>query len=70
MTRHGYTPWNDLNPPPMTGTRRVINVRYVCYRSPYGVKPQLTGEGVDLTEDTPLQKRFTSKRHAINLTTT
>lgn len=63
-----FTEWNDLNPPPEPGTRRVCNIRFECYRGPYGSKPQLTGEGVDLTEDTPLQKRFTSKRHAINLT--
>ena len=65
-----FTPWNDLNPPPEPGTRRIVNIRFECYHSPYGTKPQLTGEGVDLTEDTPLQKQFTSKRHAINLTTT
>lgn len=61
-----FTDWNDLNPPPMPGTRRVVNIRYECYRGPYGAKPQTTGEGVDISNDTPLQKRFTTDRHAIN----
>lgn len=65
-TASWFTDWNDLNPPPVPGTRRVVNIRFECYHGPYGTKPQVTGEGVDLSEDTPLQKRFTTDRHAIN----
>lgn len=61
--------WYELDPPPEVGTRRVINIRYECYRSPYGNKPETTGEGVDLSEDMPLQRRLTSDKHSIKLPT-
>lgn len=43
-----FSGWYDLDPPAEPGTKRVVNVRFECYRSPYGNKPQLTGEGYEL----------------------
>lgn len=43
-----YSGWYDLAPPDDEGTRRVINVRYECYRGPFGHKPQTTGEAYEL----------------------
>lgn len=41
--------WYDIEPPSVPGTRRVVNIRFECYRSTkFGVKPQVTGEGVEL----------------------
>jgi hypothetical protein len=56
-----------LKRPPEAGNRRVVNIRYECYRSPYGNKPEVTGEGVDLDDDIPLQRRLISDRHSIKL---
>jgi hypothetical protein len=58
--------WFQMDAPSEVGVRRVVNIRYECYRSPYGSKPELTGEGVDLDEASPLQARFTTDRHAIH----
>lgn len=64
------SPWYMLEIPGEPGTRRVVNIRFECYGpTPYGNKPQTTGEGVDLDEGSPLQLRFTSDRHSIKLPT-
>lgn len=39
------TPWVELDSPPIPGERRVVNIRFICYNSRYGTKPQITGEG-------------------------
>jgi hypothetical protein len=61
--------WYFLEPPPVNGNRRIVNIRVTCYRGPFGSKKQLTGEEVDLSQDTPLQNRLTSDRHSIKLPT-
>jgi hypothetical protein len=39
----------DIPPPPGNGVRRVVNRRFWCYpASPYGFKPQITGEGAEI----------------------
>jgi hypothetical protein len=38
----------DIPPPTTPGVRRVVNIRYECYRGPYGNKVETTGEGVEL----------------------
>ncbi len=40
--------WRAMNPPDQPGETRVVNIRFECYNSPYGNKPQVTGEAVDL----------------------
>lgn len=42
--------WYEIDPPDVPGERRVVNIRYECYRSPYGQKPQVTGEAVTLPD--------------------
>lgn len=43
--------WYEIEPPSIPGERRVVNIRFECYRnSPYGVKPQVTGEAVTIEE--------------------
>lgn len=43
--------WYTINPPAVPGTRRVVNVRFECYgTTPYGNKPQVTGEAVELPD--------------------
>lgn len=38
-----------IEPPTVPGTRRVVNVRFECYKSAkFGVRPQVTGEAVEL----------------------
>jgi hypothetical protein len=60
--------WYEIDPPGEPGERKIVNVRYSCYRSPkFGNKPQITGDAEDITDDVPLQRRFTSDRHSINL---
>jgi hypothetical protein len=45
------SPWFEIDPPEVPGTRRVVNIRFECYRSPkYGNKPQVTGEAVELPD--------------------
>ena len=44
-----FSPWYELAPPDVPGTRRVVNIRYECYRSARtGTCPQITGEGYAL----------------------
>lgn len=41
--------WHDIPAPPVPGLRRVVNIRYECYRSArLGTKPQVTGDAVEL----------------------
>lgn len=42
--------WYSIDPPSVPGTRRVVNIRFECYRSDYGSKPEITGEGVTLPD--------------------
>ena len=43
--------WYVIDPPEVPGTRRVVNIRFECYRSPrFGNKPQVTGEAVELPD--------------------
>ena len=64
------SPWFEITPPGEPGTRTIVNIRYECYRSTkFGGKPQITGTAEDLTDDVPLQRRFTSDQHSINLAT-
>jgi hypothetical protein len=45
-----YSDWYEIPTPDFNGQRRVVNVRYECYRlTNYGNKPQVTGEQVDLS---------------------
>jgi hypothetical protein len=61
------SPWFEISTPGDPGERKVVNIRFECYRSPqYGNKPQITGDSEDITDDVPLQRRFTSDRHSIN----
>lgn len=41
-----------VDPPDISGQRRVVNLRFECYRSPYGNKPQVYGEAVELDPPT------------------
>jgi hypothetical protein len=38
----------EIPPPDVPGTRRIVNIRFECYRGPYGNLPQVVGEGVEL----------------------
>ena len=43
--------WYHIDPPASAGARRVVNIRYECYRSAkFGTKPQVTGEAVELPD--------------------
>ena len=43
--------WYEIAPPSLPGTRRVVNIRFECYRSTrFGNKPQVTGEAVELPD--------------------
>jgi hypothetical protein len=43
--------WYVIEPPEVAGSRRVVNIRFECYRSPrFGNKPQVTGEAVELPD--------------------
>lgn len=43
--------WYEIDPPSVPGTRRVVNIRFECYRSThFGNKPQVTGEAVELPD--------------------
>lgn len=39
-----FSVWHPLSVPSSPGTKRVVNIRFECYRSPHGHKPQVTGE--------------------------
>lgn len=46
-----YSGWYVIPTPNFNGQRRVVNVRFECYRSEnYGNKPQVTGEAVTLPD--------------------
>lgn len=36
--------WYELDIPTEEGEVKVVNIRYICYRGPYGSKPQTTGD--------------------------
>jgi len=41
--------WHEIPPPTEPGLRRVVNIRYECYRSSkFGTKPQVTGESYEI----------------------
>lgn len=40
--------WHEIPLPTEEGETRVVNLRYACYRGPYGYRPQTTGEGYDI----------------------
>ena len=43
--------WYQLDPPSVDGIRRVVNIRFECYKSAkMGVAPQLTGDAVELPD--------------------
>lgn len=45
-----FTDWITLDPPDATATKRIVNIRFECYRTPqWGNKPQVTGEGYEPT---------------------
>jgi hypothetical protein len=38
------TPWEEIDPPEVSGERHVVNIRYTCYTgTKYGAKPQVIG---------------------------
>lgn len=39
--------WYEIAAPSSQGETRIVNVRFICYRSPYGQKPQTTGEAYE-----------------------
>jgi hypothetical protein len=44
-----FTDWITIDPPSVPGTRRIVNVRFVCRENWFvGVVPQTTGEAVEL----------------------
>lgn len=49
-----HASWNlgtyyEIPPPDVPGERRIVNRRFWCHpNSPYGYKPQVTGEGIEL----------------------
>jgi len=46
-----FSDWYEIPVPDFVGQRRVVNVRYECYRTTdYGNKPQVTGEAVTLPD--------------------
>ena len=44
------SPWFNLDAPPEDGMSFVANIRFECYRSKFGTKPQVMGEAVELVE--------------------
>ncbi len=45
-----FSEWYDLEAPSVEAIKKVVNIRYECYRSPYGNKPETTGEAVELPD--------------------
>jgi hypothetical protein len=45
-----FSEWYDLETPSVEAIKKVVNIRYECYRSPYGNKPETTGEAVELPD--------------------
>jgi hypothetical protein len=42
------TDWIEIDPPEISGERRVVNIRYTCYSGDkFGVKPQVMGEAFE-----------------------
>jgi len=39
--------WYEIDAPPEEGVSKVVNIRFICYRGPYGSKPQVTGEAYE-----------------------
>lgn len=45
------SPWIEIPVPAVSGSRRVVNIRFECYRSArYGHLPQITGDAVTLPD--------------------
>lgn len=44
------SPWIEIPVPDFKGRKKRVNFRFECYRSPYGNKPQVSGEAIDETE--------------------
>jgi len=43
--------WYEIEPPGEPGERKIVNIRFECYKSAkFGVKPQVTGEAVELPD--------------------
>lgn len=42
------SPWWVTEPPAQEGQRRIVNIRYECYRGPYGSLPDVLGEQIEL----------------------
>jgi hypothetical protein len=42
------SPWYIVTAPTIKATKRIVNVRYYGYRSPYGSVPQIVGEGYEI----------------------
>lgn len=40
--------WYEIAPPTVPGVRKIVNIRFECYRGPYGTRPQITGTAVEL----------------------
>lgn len=44
------SPWIEIPVPAFKGRRKRVNLRFECYRGPYGTKPQVSGEAIDESE--------------------
>ena len=42
------SPWYVVSAPIIKATKRIVNIRYYGYNSPYGSVPQITGEGYEI----------------------
>lgn len=42
--------WYEIPVPTEDGENRVVNIRFECYRGPYGAVPQVTGEAVTIAD--------------------
>jgi hypothetical protein len=42
--------WYDVPIPDRSGENRIVNVRYECYKGPFGSKPQVLGAAFDWTD--------------------
>lgn len=45
-----HSSWYEIPVPDFIGQRRVVNVRYECYQSKFGTKPQINGEAIALPD--------------------
>lgn len=65
-----YTDWVALRPPSRPGRRRVVNIRYECYVSPFGNKPESVGSYEEDTSGAiPSQAGTKSALHTIHIPT-